>query len=225
MTATPTERDLEILAHVVRHGLTTRGFLQQVFFPAATTSAVAKVVQRLVKNQWLREYCLGTGFSYLVLGRQASSFLAGDCPLSRRFTEQNFPLAYGFLAFCLTHQLRRLTSQEFMAQYPDLCRPGMATGRYFIDTRQQPYRLGTILLDRGNPPKNILRKLERTARQRYTHPTFTHLIQNGLFTITILTAWPLKQEYLQVAVRQAFRSLIAVDVVTVPELQAFYRRV
>lgn len=225
MNTTPNSRDLEILQHVALHGLTTRAFLQQLFFAGATDSAVAKVVQRHVQNKWLRECKMGNGFSYIVLGRKSAAFVSGGDFAPRRFTEQSFPLAYGYLAFCTAHSLRRLASRDFSGDYPELCRPGMQTGKYFIDSRREPFRLATVILDRGNPPRNILRKLDRAARKRYAIPAFADLIQNGLFSITILTAWPLKQEYLQDAVRQSFRSMVVVDVATVPELQPFYRRI
>lgn len=220
-----TARDHEIIAHVSRFRLTTRDILQRQFFPDATASAVAKVVARLLKGNWLCERKMTSGCSYYVLGRAAANYLDIPSRARRPFSEQSFPLAYGYLAYCVQHKLRRLTAAEFQREFPELSRDRSPAGGYYLDARSSPARLGTVLLDRGNPPKNLLRKVERLIRQRYKIPGFVPLIQNGWFCITILTAWPQKQEYLQVAVRQAVRTPIPVEVVTVPELQAFFRRV
>lgn len=225
MQSTPTDRDLEILRHVARYRLSTRELLQQLFFPDATPSAVYKVVARLEKSKLLRECRLSVGFSYYILGRRAADYLPAEPKSRQRFTEQSFPLAYAYASFCVAHNLRRLTSAEFSRCFPELCEPGKPTGIYYVDDRRQPSRIGTVLLDRGNSPRNIVRKLQRLMRQRYKTPAFASLIQNGWFCVTILTCWPLKQEYLQSVVQQSIRSPISIDIVTVSELEQFYRKV
>ena len=99
------------------------------------------------------------------------------------------------------------------------------TSGYFRDTRDDRARLGLALLDRGNPPKQILRKFDRLILQRYRNPSFLSLIQSGLFSITILTAWPVKQRYLLSALRQAAKGPTRLQVEVVPELQVFFRRI
>lgn len=223
--ATLTQRDLEILHHVARYRLTTREVLQQEFFPGASPSAVGKVVARLISGGWLRQRRLASQWSYFVLGQAAISQLGVPKTARRPFTEQSFPLAYGYLVFCIERDLRRLTADEFQRQFPELCRRRSASGAYHLDPRTTPCRLGTVILDRGNPPKNLLRKIDRAIRQRYAIPGFVPLLQNGWFSITILTAWPVKQKYLESAMRIAHKSSVPVDVVTVPALQQFFRRI
>ena len=225
MTTTPTDRDRQILDHVYRYRLTTREFLQREFFPDAGDSAVSKVVGRLVGAGWLREYRLGNGVTYCVLGRQGREAVGASAKRGRRFTEQSFPAAYGFLAFCVGQSVRRLTSAEFGTAFPELCRERMKTGGYYVDARQPAGRLGTVLLDRGNHPKQLLRKLDRLLVQHYRSPGFVALIQAGRFCVTIITAWPVKQRMLETAVKLAVHGPARVEVTTVPELQAFYRRI
>lgn len=225
MTTTPTTRDRQILDHVRRYRLSTREILQRAFFADAGESAVSKVVGRLVTTGWLRECRLASGLTYYVLGRQATEAVDTPARRGRPFTEQSFPTAYGFLAFCVEQHVRRLTSDEFAAAFPELCRERMKTGGYYIDVREPACRLGTVLLDRGNPPKAILRKLDRLLAQHYRSPAFAALIQSGRFWITIMTAWPAKQRLLENAVKLTRRGPARIEVVTVPELQAFYRRI
>jgi hypothetical protein len=221
----PSLRDRQILDHVARYRLSTSQFIQRQFFPEAGKSAVSKVVGRLVAEGCLRECRLANGFSYYVLGRAGRELVAAAAEADRPFTEQSFPLAYGFLAFCLAHGVRRLTSSEFQLKFPEHCRPRMKTGSFYADARQTPARLGAVLVDRGNPPKLILRKLQRLLAQHYRLPNFAARIQAGQFCVTILTAWPLKQRLLATAVKLGLRAAAPVEVVTVSELQLFYRRV
>ena len=220
-----TNRDIAILDHVHRYRLTTPDFLRQRFFPDATPSAVSKVTTRLVVEKCLLERQLRPGFRYYVLGGRGAAMVGAEPRSARRFTEQSLPLAYGLLAFCSANGLVRLTSREFQAAFPELASAQSQTSGYFRDTRDEPTRLGMALLDRGNPPKEILRKLNRLILQRYRNPSFLSLIQSGLFSITILTAWPVKQRYLLSALRQATRGPTRLQVEVVPELQLFYRRI
>lgn len=225
MAAKLTNRDLDILHHVARFRLTTRDIVGRLFFSDATASAVGKVLARLISGGWLRQRRLAAQVSYFVLGQAAIRLLNVPPSARRPFTEQSFPLAYGYLAFCIERDLQRLTAAEFQRQFPDLCRERSPAGGYYLDARTSPCRLGTVLLDRGNPPKNLLRKVNRLIQQRYKTPGFVQLIQNGWFSITILTAWPVKQKYLESAIRIAHKSSVPVDVVTVCELQPFFRRI
>lgn len=218
-------RDRQILDHVHRYRLTTREFLQREFFPDAGDSAVSKVVSRLVSARWLRECRLTNGVTYYLLGRQGREAVGAVGKSGRSFTEQSFPAAYGCLAFCMGQGVRRLTSAEFQAGFPELCRQRMKTGGYYVDARQSPCRLGTVLLDRGNPPKRMLRKLDRLFAQYYQSPAFVKRIQEGRFCVTIMTAWPDKKRLLETAIKQAVRRPKRVEVATVTELQAFYRRI
>ncbi|MEX2186048.1 MAG: hypothetical protein WD875_04605 [Pirellulales bacterium] len=225
MTTTPTARDRQILDHVHRYRLTTREFLQRAFIADGGDGAVNKVIQRLVADGWLRECRLDNGLTYFVLGGQGREAVGAASASGRPFTEQSFPVAYGFLAFCLGQGVRRLTSGEFQQAFPDLYRPRMKTGGYYVDARQSPHRLGTVLLDRGNPPKRILHKLDRLVAQHYRTPTFVELILSGRFCVTIITAWPVKKRLLDSAVKLTVRGPVCVEVATVAELQAFYRRI
>lgn len=221
----PSLRDYQIIDHVARYRLSTIPFIQQHFFPDTGKSAVSKVIGRLVDNDYLRGCRLANGFNYYVVGRQGRELTGAAADADRPFTEQTFPVAYGFLAFCSAHSIWRLTSSEFQSMFPEHCRPRMKTGSYYTDVRHTPARLGTVLVDRGNPPKLILRKLERLRIQHYRLPKFAERILAGEFCVTILTAWPLKQRLLTTAVHLGLRAAVPVEVVTVPELQFFYRRV
>ena len=219
------ERDRQMLDHVHRHRLTTREFLQQQFFPESSLNAVGKVTSRLAATDWLREHELQHGFRYLVLGQRGRREIGADSRSCWRFTEQSFPLVYGLAAYCLRRNLRKPTTLEFQAEFPELFRSNGETGHYFLDTSSGTLRLGKPLLDRGSPPKLILKRLDRLIMEYYRAPGFLKLIQENLFSITILTAWPTKQRYLFGAVRKKIRGPVHVDVQTVPELQRFFPRV
>lgn len=220
-----TARDRQILKHVERYRLTTRDVVHRLFFSEAGESAVSKVLRRLVADGALRACRLANGFGYYVLARKGSDEIGATTAASRPFSEQTLPVAFGFLAFCVESGARRLTADEFRDAFPRLCRERMKAGSYYIDARSTPHRLGTVLVDRGNPPKLILRKLLRLSTQHYRAPAFADLIQTGRFWVTILTAWPLKKRLLDSAIRLAFRGPLRVEVAAVPELQAFYRRI
>jgi len=220
-----TSRDDAILDHVHRYRLSTPDFLQREFFPGSTPSAVSKVTARLVAESYLIDRQLRPGFRYYVLGGRGAALLGADPRSARRFTEQSLPLAYGLLAFCIANGLIRLTSSEFQESFPELVSARSQTSGYFRDTREDRPRLGMVLLDRGSPPKQILRKIDRLILQRYRNPSFLSLIQSGHFSITILTAWPVKQQYLLSALRRLAGGPTRLQVEVVPELQLFFRRI
>ena len=193
--------------------------------PTPRPAPSARSPRRLVARKQLLDRPLRPGFRYFVLGPRGAALVGADPRSVRRFSEQSLPPAYGLLAFCTSLGLVRMTSREFQAAFPDLVSPQAKTSGYFHDPREGHARLGMTLLDRGNPPKQILRKLDRLILQRYRNPSFLSLIQAGQFSITIITAWPMKQQYLLSAVRQAASGPTRVHVEVVPELQLFYRRI
>lgn len=217
-------RDEQILDYVHRFRLSTREFLHREFFAALGPTAVAKVVARLTGADYLREHLLSADFRYFVLGRRAARERGLDGRLCRRFTEQSFPVAYGLAAYCLKNSFPKPTAAEIHAMFPELADAAAHDGLYFRDTHDGVDRLAMPLLDRGNNPRTIFKKLERLITQRQRHAEFFRMIRDGRFCITILTAWPEKQRYLSSAVRMQARGPVHVRVECVPELQRLFPR-
>lgn len=220
------DRDLQIIAHVARYRLTTRSFIRELFLPAGSDNAANKVVARLVRARWLTDRTSGRGFSYLTLGTQAPLQMAGQpAPRVGSFAEQSLPLAYGLLAYCVRQGFQRITRREFTEAFPELAAVQCQNSHFFVDNSADVYRLSTVLLDRGNAPRDLLRKLNRLAQQRYRLPAFLDLIRCRRFLITIITAEPRKARLLEQAIEQNFRGRTQVKVAVVDELRGFFRRI
>ena len=128
-----TPRDLEILKFIEQFRIGTDEILRNRFFPnVQATQAVRKVCKRLVDRRFLREFLFGQGNIYYVLAPRGARRLGVMPKDPKPFTEQSLPGALAIASFCSRSEVTRLTAQQFVTRFPDLCKPGLKFLAYFL---------------------------------------------------------------------------------------------
>ncbi|MBA3312933.1 MAG: hypothetical protein H0T47_06530 [Planctomycetaceae bacterium] len=211
--STLSDRDQQIVEHVVRFRLTTDDVLLRRFLPGvAGVNAVQKVTGRLAAGAWLRRQPLGNQKYYYVVGRTAAEAFRSPRRRADRFSEQTLPVAMAVLYHCAERNVWPYTEREFSLKYPDLYYAGHHRTTYFYDSSTDRPRIGCFLVDRGNTPLRLRTKLTRLIEQRYPIPKFRDLILNRRFAVRILTAFPAAREALAADLQAHHRGPVAVSV-------------
>ena len=126
----------------------------------------------------------------------------------------------GVAAYCHRHGLRRLTSAEFKAEFPDLHEGrGWACGSYYAANGL----LGWVEVDANTrkTPKRLIEHVEEMFHKRRRRPCWRRILADGVFHVVIVTPSEGKKAALKQALGQP-RELINIQVVA--ELQAILLR-
>jgi hypothetical protein len=212
------DRDRRILEHVIRYRLTIQEFLHRLFFADAQLNAVTKVTSRLTDAGWLARHELPRGRSYFVPGGRAVEAFSLPPGCTRPFSETTLPTAYGVLAYCVGSGNVRLTARDFETHLKALAVKGLIKDPHVIDKACQPHRLSLLIVDRDNTPERLLTKVARAVSKRHDEAAYERLIEEGRFSVTIVTATAEKQAATaRLAERREDRS-VPVSVAVAPEL-------
>lgn len=212
------DRDLRILEHTLRYRLTTQEFLFRLYFPDTQLNAVTKVTSRLCDTGWLARHDMPRGRTYFVPGGRAAAAFGASSRVTRPFSEQTLPRAYGVLAYCVASGNVRLTEAEFQTHLPQLAVKGLIQSPHVIDRTQTPHRLALLIVDRDNSPERLLLKATDAVRKRARHPQYHEVIQQDRFSVTIVTAAEAKRVAIQKVVARREERTVPVDVAVAPEL-------
>lgn len=227
----PTERDEEILRHVSRYRLTTRKVLHRVFFPDSQMNAVTKVTQKLVERGFLRKHPLPGEPKTHPLYFMAGPAAGGRYGIPRKAVErgalgpQSLPTRLGILLFCCGGPRRRecLTVSEVAQKRKGLDAKGVHAAQYYWEDFDgaQPLSLGQIRVDLDTDPSTLMRNCERDLAARREHAVYRHLIDNGRFLFSIVTATEPKAEAIRDAVRRRDFGPVIIQVECHPDLADF----
>lgn len=211
------DRDRLLVDHIARYHLSTPEILAHRVLPGITANALKKILQRLVRSRWLRSLPLYQQRYYYILSRSACEQLnisvRRSLPLGHEGLVQHFAL----LTYCAHSDVKLLSAVEFSLHFPELCRPHLPAGCYFL--RPEVGQLGWIMVDHGSRTERLASKVGRVIGKRYALPPFARLIQAGGFTIVVLTATPLKQHAIERALADRPPKHVAVAVQALPELE------
>ena len=217
---TLTSRDQEILSHIHRFRISTPEVLHRLFFPGAAPNAVTKVLSRLRRAGLLSQHDLYQTRKYWMLTPQAASRF-GELPSSTKpLGPQALTDRFGVLAFCCRgEELRhKITATEFRERFPELYSPRFRTASYFVEQRGSQSSLGVVHVDHGADHLRVLRKALRQTQERIEIPAFRKVINDGRFSIAIVTAYDEKKLKLEHALEEREPLAARYHVETVPEL-------
>ena len=212
------DRDLRILEHAVRYRLTTQEFLHRLLFQDTQLNAVTKVTSRLTEGGWLNRNDLPRGRSYFVPGGRTVEAFQISRYVTRAFSEQTIPTAYGTLADCVASGNVRLTEREFKTHLPQFAESGLIHCPHVIDKTQDKHRLTLVIVDRDNPPERLLIKAGRAIKKRLGYPAYQKLIQQNDFSVRIVTATTEKRAAVERVVARRDDRSVPILVAVAPEL-------
>jgi hypothetical protein len=121
------------------------------------------------------------------------------------------------LIYCERTNRHLLTQAEFTAHFPELYRPHLPSGYYFLNPDSKS--LGWIVVDHGSRPDRLVSKIGRIIGKRYALPEFAKVIQADAFFVVLLTATAVKQQAIERALFERPRKHVAVEVHVVSELE------
>lgn len=217
-----TDRDYEILEHVMRYRLTTREVLHRLFFSDSEVNAVSKVTSRLVASNYLAEWEIGLtdARKYFTIGKAAASFLGVSPKKSAALGPQAFAIEYAVLCYCcLREETReRLTVSELHARQPRLVVGKVDNSHYCLDHDGHGAVLTYLRVELGGAVDHVMRKCRRDVESRRKHEIYTELMNAGRFGITVITGSQKKADLIFTAMRRAVDLPARLTAVSVPQL-------
>jgi len=215
----PFERAL--IDHVARYRASTDDAVRELFFTEAKSmTTVQRAVAPVIAGGWIDKFQAVGRRNIYVLGRNFERSRAQQGTTSR-FSEQSLPATLAILYFCVRQRHRRLTVPELRAVDSRLCPCGLKNSAYYVEQRQQKFGLSLMLVDSGSPVRRLTWKVKRLIGQRAKHDAYRSWMLDRRFSITILTAFPTKQEQLVSAFAKTDRRLVPVRVALVPEFAPY----
>src|SRR5262249_29163348 len=150
-------------------------------------------------------------------GRAVEAFsLPPGC--TRPFSETTLPTAYGVRAYCVGSGNVRLTTRDFETHLKQLAVKGLIKDPPVLAKGRQPHRPSRRTADRANAPERLLIKVARAVAKRSDNAAYERLIEEGRFSVTIITATAENQAATaRLAERREDRA-VPVSVAVAPEL-------
>jgi hypothetical protein len=212
----PRKRDKAIVEYIRRYHMGTPESLAKRICPELSANALKKTLQRLVKRGVLRRFPLYQQRFYYILSRQVCQELQLSLRRSMPLGHEGLVQHLAVLVFCEQCNLQLLTQQEFTTHFPELYRPHLPSGYYFLEPAAGS--LGWIMVDHGSRPDRLVSKVGRVIGKRYALPEFAKVIQADAFSIALVTATALKKQAIERALLERPRKHVSVQVHVIPEL-------
>lgn len=145
------DRDHDILQHLMRYRLTTREVLHKLFFADSDLNAVTKVTSRMTTHGYLSRYEFIQPRTYHVLGPEAARLLGISQNKTKDLGPQALYTEYGTLAYCCLGQTlrERMLVREVRERYAPLLHRKIDSSHYYLDNDGQTTRLAYIRVDHG----------------------------------------------------------------------------
>jgi hypothetical protein len=184
------DRDSDILYHVVRYRMTTRDVLHKLFFSDSEPNAVTKVTSRLVKNRFLNRYDLHSGKSYFSLGPNAARIYGFSQKKCKAFGPQALVENYAILQYCIqgTVTRERLLVSELQEQIGSLKGKNFQAAKFYIDEDQVVRKLACMRVEHGGEVAHTVRKCRAELEQLVLHPAIAQLVRHQRFLVAIITS-------------------------------------
>lgn len=215
------ERDWEIIRHVHRYRVSTERVLWGQFFAELGLDATRKAVSQLVTEGWLQKRPLAGQSKFLTLDTRGNCISGLTERARHRFSEQTLLEHFAVLFFCMRSGYERLTVADLRAMDPKFAKQPYLGRAYYVRQTNAGLNLSCCLADRGKSPRRLITRAHSVLASRYRSLRYTELIQDGRFSITILTAFPSMLEPLQLEIQERHQSRAAIFVEVVPEMAEF----
>ncbi len=176
------QRDRTILAQFRTHPALTPAAVRKLACPEDSINAVMKVVRRLSYRGWVEIHRLPDGGVCYLLSRRAA--VALDLPKKKRrgLGHDSAIEHLGTLWLCLRLDIRKRSSADFRAAFPELCRRGLSASGYGVGPDN---KLLWLIIDHGARPIRLAGKVIRAVALRERLPPFRELIDAGEFGVVV----------------------------------------
>jgi hypothetical protein len=219
-----TERERQVILHVLRYWLTTINIVHQWLWPDLLHDAVRKAISRLTERGWLARHVLDGQESYFVLSHKALAALGirrSTGPLGHQALLDH----YAVLLACARRQSDVFTEDEVRSQFPDVFQPGQSVKHFFRDASCAKIRLGYFIVDHDKLTSRMVNKLGNLVGKMMNsdRPKMRQFLLNGEIAFHILTATEGKRANLEAAFARKPLDHVPVFVESYPdELGGFF---
>lgn len=213
------DRDSDILEHVVRYRMTTREVLHKLFFSDSEPNAVTKVTSRLVRNRFLTRFDLHSGKSYYSVGPNAARIYGYTQRKCKQLGPQALVENYAILQYCMQGNTprERLHVSELQVHLGSLTGKNLELSKFYIDTEDGIPMLACMRVEHGSDVAHTVRKCRADLEQLARHSKIHQLIQHQRFLMAIIASTQAKVEGIKTSIaRQTWPIRIRVE--AVPDL-------
>ncbi len=184
-----TQRDRQIVEHVIRYRLSTNRVIRDLFFSGQRPNAVSKITARLCDRGYLNRFSLVHPGSYFLPGPRAAQEFGVSAARTRPLGPQSLPTEYGVLAYAVRGRriLKRLTAEEMRRDYPALAPAGLAA-THCLNRHGRQSVLELVRVDLGGTADHVARKCKSDLAQRMAVVACRRLIESHGYRFVIVTA-------------------------------------
>lgn len=197
------DRDGDFLGHVARNRMITRDAAKRLLGieDDATLKGMLKRLGDLVDAHPLYRTT-----KYYTLSAEQARKMGVPEEAAEPLGPQALPITFGILSFsCMGEVLRpRYTRPDFIRDFPDLehlCQ-GKYYLRYFLDVDGGQTRLGEIHVELGGAYERVVRTCKSMVREGLQTDGLRDIIDDGLFTIAIVTPAETKRQAIELALKK-----------------------
>jgi hypothetical protein len=224
----PSERDRQVLWHVLRYGLTTQEAVYRLFFDPQSNDleAARSNLKRLRNGGYLNK--VKEPVPYYRLTKRAVAYIE---PLLG-VTRGRYDHAWSILmkpqllqrlavhAFCCLGDTPRrvLLQHEFIHFFHEFSRTKIHPWPYYIESTPDGSVLCLIVVDSHSHPAHQVHRVEKHVRRRLGVPAIRELRLAGRFRVTLLTTTAQRALEIRAALYEAH--VDGVQLETVPQLSS-----
>lgn len=220
-----TNRDYEILLHVMRHRIATPKSICKVFFSGLSHNASVVVTTRLIRNGWLLRHEAAGQRRYFTISSRTARLLGNpSSTVAEPLTPPELVRDYAVLKYCCADHpnRKRLATHELLASYPQLLCPDLDSGRYFFDSRIDPVVPGLLW---HNVVDNIAEMVDACHddwQARWKHATFRNFVnERGIHVVFLATSHKQLTQVSKYASTVEWPKCVRLSVETIPEITLF----
>lgn len=197
------ERDREIIEHVVCNHISTNEVIQKLFFDESHASSVTRATAKLCTAGWLAAFPLIYPSKYFIPGKLAAATYG--LPIGRTYPlgPQSLPTEYALLEYAAANspQVMRMSAEEIRRQLPWYA-PEWMLAPHCRRRSEEKAILELVRVDLGGPADHIARKCRRDIGLRQRAVEFSSLLSRQEFSQVIITGSTQKAAAIQQAIEQ-----------------------
>ena len=212
---TLSERDLKILAHVGKFGVSLFEVIHQLFFKGKQRDAVKSNMRRLCGRgptyRFLRPIPLyGSRVAYQLTYRGANALGVSPSrarPLGIQSRVEHLAVLR-FIHDLKNENKRRFVTNAKLREYFPMGGHRLPRQRFFIEERPTGDYLGFIVVDHGGHERRIVRKAVDFLQRFLRHGWFDEYLLSGRFVLTILTLTDYKGRAIAYGLKKMLRLIL-----------------
>ncbi len=211
---TLSDRDLKLLAHIGKFGISTFEVIHFQFFKGKHRDAVKSTLRRLCGRgptyRYLRPVPLyGSRVAYQLTPRGANAVAVSPSltrPLGIQSRVQRLAVL-NFIHDLKSEYKRRLFTNAKLREFFPMSGHRLPRQRFYIEERPQGDFLGFIVVDHGGHERRIVRKAVSFVERFVKRGWFDDYLRSGQFVLTVLTLNEFKGRSIGFGLKRLFRKV------------------